>query len=98
MIDLMNNNYFDELIESLEIDSSKKNLTVIENKESNETNLFQYTTRSFLCDSDIKKIPYISIYKNVITKFITELIFVCDKELTENMRKKYGLRRSFKLL
>lgn len=92
MIDLMNNNYFDNLIESLAVDSP---LTEIE--QTNETT-YQYSTRSYLAGSDIKKIPnVIEIKKNKITNFITELIFVCDKELTESCKKKYGLRRSFKL-
>lgn len=60
---------------------------------------FQYTTRSFLCKTDINKIPNVLDIKiNKISKFITEIIFTCRYELNENTKKKFGLRRSYKLL
>ena len=68
-------------------------------EEEIKQEVFQYTTRSYLCESDIKKIPnVIKINTNKISKYITELIFTTTEELTENIKKEYGLRRSYKLL
>lgn len=88
----IDNESFLNFMEGLEID-----LHNIKKEETKE-NTFQYTTRSFLCNSDVKKIPFIVSQKtNKISKFITELIFTTSQELTENIKRKYGLRRSYKL-
>ena len=64
----------------------------------NKIETYQYTTRSFLCNSDIKKIPFVvTTYTNKISNFITEIIFITSQELTESTKKRYGLRRSYKL-
>lgn len=91
----IDNESFMNFMEGLEIDFPTK----LSDEEEQKETTFQYATRSFITSQDIKKIPYVTKYAtNKISKFITEIIFVTSQELTENTKKKYGLRRSYKLL
>jgi hypothetical protein len=91
----IDNKSFMDFMEGLEIDFPQ----IEEDEKKEEKILYQYCTRSFLSGSDIAKIPNIvQVEKNVITKFITELIFITNVELTDSVKKRFGLRRSYKLL